>query len=85
VIVVGHGVEERTDMVVGFEALAPLADGLGVGESPVLLQGQAEDGHVAGHGVRVTEIAQEFPDHKGKLRIVEAKAGRRVARGPTAP
>ena len=29
---------------------------------------------MAGHGVRVAEVAQEFPDHEGELRIVEAKA-----------
>jgi hypothetical protein len=73
-IAVGYGVEERTDVVVGFEVLAPLADGLGIGEPPVLLHGQAEDSHVAGLGVRVAEVAQEFPDHEGELRIVEAKA-----------
>ena len=46
VIAVADGVEERPDMVVGLEVLAPLLDGSRVGEGPVALQRQAEDGNV---------------------------------------
>jgi hypothetical protein len=48
VIAAGDGVKECPDMVVGLEVLAPLPDGGRVGEGPVALQRQAEDGNRAG-------------------------------------
>ena len=58
VVAAAHGVEERAYVVVVFENVATLGDGVGVGERAVGLGRQAEDGDVSRQRVRVVEVAQ---------------------------